>query len=108
MTESPMTYQTLKRYFDTVVKPANAELIEGEKERFREMFSLFPENDRFKNSYIYKFLLETQLLSKINPSTDKITRLDFIMQKEYQFLKTIITKEEMANIALPHKFRILL
>ena len=47
-----MTYQTLKIFFDTVVKPANAELTEGEKEGFRVMVSLFPENDRFKKGYI--------------------------------------------------------
>ena len=34
------------------MKPANAELTEGEKERFREIVSLFPENDSFKKGYI--------------------------------------------------------
>ena len=86
-----------KKYFDTVVKPANAELTKEEKERSREMVSLFPKNDRFKKCYICEFPLETLLFSKFSTSTDKMTRLDFIVRKKYQFLKTIFTEEEMAN-----------
>ena len=91
-----MTYQSPKIYFDTVMKPVNTELTEGEKERLREMASLFPENDRFKKCYIWKSPLETLILSKFNTSKDKMKRL-FIVQKKYQFLKTIFTEEKMAN-----------
>ena len=97
MIELWMNYQTLKKYFDTVLKPAIAELTEDEKERFREMISLFPENDRFKKCYICEFPLETLILSKFNTSTDKMTRLNFIVRNKYQFLKTIFTEEKMAN-----------
>ena len=54
MIELWMTYQSPKIYFDTIMKPVNTELTEGEKERLREMDSLFPENDRFKKYYIWK------------------------------------------------------
>ena len=78
------------------MKPVNTELTEGEKERLREMASLFPENDRFKKCYIWKSPLETLLLSKFNTPKDNMKRL-FIVQKEYQFLKTIFTEKKMVN-----------
>ena len=41
--------------------------------------------------------LDCALLNEPDISTDKITRLDFVVRREYQFLKNIFTEDEISK-----------
>ena len=77
-----MIYQTLKKYFDGVVKVNNKELTPSEKENF----------------HLFEFPMNSREINSLDMPMKSCSWLDFVTKKEYQFLKNIFDKKEIANL----------
>ena len=94
MIEMWMVYQCLKNYFESVVKPKNFELTEGEKEAFKT-FAEFNSYDR--KAIHCEFPLDCKQLNPIDKDLRDCSRLDFVIKTEYQFIKNILTLGEITE-----------
>ena len=55
-----------------------------------------PIDKKSTHCYIWEMFLDFTLLSNPDTSTGKITRLNFVVRREYQFLKNIFTEDEIS------------
>ena len=95
--ETWMVYKCFRKYFDTVVKPKNAELTEEEKINFHNKPICNSFLDEYRRCYLCEFPLETKVLNSPDKPTRDCSRLDFVIRKEYQFLKNVVTEKEVAS-----------
>ena len=87
-----MVYQYLKSYFNSVVKIENFELTDEETSQFYAKADC----NSFLKEYSLCYLCEFPLKPKeINSSGKPCFRLDFLIRKEYKFLKNVITMEDL-------------
>ena len=92
-----MVYRCLKSYFDSVVKIENSELTDEKKSQFHAKSDC---NSFLKEYSLYdlcKFSLEAKEINSPDKPTHKCSRLDFVIRKEYQFLKIVMTREEITS-----------
>ena len=92
-----MIYPTLKNYFNNVVKVANKELTLSEKENFRSFAEFNPQDGKVSHCYFCEFPINSREINSFDTSMKSCSRLDFVIRKEYQFLKNIFDKKEIAN-----------
>ena len=97
MIEMWMIYQTLKNYFDSVVEVANKELTISEKENFRLFAEFNPQDRKVSHCYFCEFPINWREINSFDTPLKSWSRLDFVIRKEYQFLKNIFDKKEIAN-----------
>ena len=97
MTEMWMVYRCFRKYFDTVVKPKNAELTEEEKSNIHNKATCNSFLDEYGRCYLGEFPLEKKVLNSPDKPRRDCSCLDFIIRKEYQFLKNVLTKKEVAS-----------
>ena len=91
MIEMWMVYRCLKYYFDTVVKINNYQLTQEEKEDFHIFADFNPQNKKVSHCYFCEFPLECKVLNPPEKTTRECSRLDFVIRKEYQFVKNIFS-----------------
>lgn len=94
MIEMWMIYKCFHKYFDTVVKPKNLELTEDKKQNFHSRAHCNSFLDEYSHCCLCEFPLEANLMNDVEKPTRDCSRLDFLLQKEYQFLKNVLSKEE--------------
>ena len=91
MIEMWMVYRCLKYYFDTVVEITNYS------------FHIFPfadfnaQNEKVSHCYFCEFPLEYKVLNLPEKSTRECSRLDFVIRKEYQFVKNIFSQKQISE-----------
>ena len=66
MIEMWMIYRCFRKYFDTVVKPQNAELTVQEKEKFHSKALCNSFLDEYNRYGLYEFLLEANFLNEVD------------------------------------------
>ena len=82
MIEMWMVYRCFRKYFDTVVKPKNAELTEEEKINFHNKAICNSFLDEYRRCYLCEFPLETKFLHSPDKPTRDCSHLDFVIRKE--------------------------
>ena len=92
-----MIYPTLNNYFDSVAKVAKKELTLSEKENFRSFAEFNPQDGKVSHCYFCEFPINSREINSFDTSMKSCSRLDFVIRKEYQFLKNIFDKKEIAN-----------
>ena len=97
MVEMWMVYRCLKHYFDTVVKINNYQLTQEEKEDFHIFADLNPQNKKVSHCYFCEFPLECKVLNPSDKPTRECHRLDFVIRKEYQFVKNIFSQKQISE-----------
>ena len=90
-----MVYQCLKNYFETIVKTKNFELTEQEKNSFHTFAQFNPYDKKSTHCYLCEFPFDCKQLNSPDLHTRECSRLDFVIRKEYQFLKNILTLTEI-------------
>ena len=93
-----MIYQTLKKYFDGVVKVNNKELTPSEKENFHLFAEFNPQDRKVSHCYFCEFPMNSREINSYDMPMKSCSWLDFVIKKEYQFLKNIFDKKEIANL----------
>ena len=97
MIEMWMVYRCLKYYFDTVVKINNYQLTQEEKEDFHIFADFNPQNKKVSHCYFCEFPLECKVLNPPEKPTRECSRLDFVIRKEYQFVKNIFSQKQISE-----------
>ena len=92
-----MVYRCLKSYFDTVVKINNNQLTQEEKENFYAYAEFNPKDKKVSHCYFCEFPLECKVLNLPEKPTRECSRLDFVIRKEYQFVKNIFSQREISE-----------
>ena len=92
-----MVYRCLKSYFDSVVKIENSELTDEKKSQFHAKSDCNSFLKEYSLYYLCKFSLEAKEINSPYKPTHKCSRLDFVIRKEYQFLKIVMTREEITS-----------
>ena len=94
MIELWMVYRCPKSYFDTVVKINNYQLTQEENENFHAYAEFNPKDNKVSHCYFCEFSLECKVLNSSEKPTRECSRLDFVIRKEYQFIKKHIFLKE--------------
>ena len=97
MIEIWMVYRCLKNYFDSVVKIQNAELTDEENVKFQAKAECNTFLKEYSHFYLCKFPLDAKEINPCDVPTRKCSRLDFVIRKEYQFCKNVLTRDEIKN-----------
>ena len=97
MIEMWMVYRCLKSYFDSVVKIENSELTDEEKSQFHAKADCNSFLKEYSHCYLCEFPLEAKEINSPDKPTHECSRLDFVIRKEYQFLKNVMTREEILS-----------
>ena len=92
-----MVYRCLKSYFDSVVKIENSELTDEKKSQFHAKSDCNSFLKEYSHCYLCKFSLAAKEINSLDKPTHKCSRLDFVIRKEYQFLKIVMTREEITS-----------
>ena len=95
MIEMWMIYQTLKRYFEIVVKANNKELTPSEKENFHSFAEFNPQDRKVSHCYFCEFPINSREINSFDTPMKSCSRLDFVIRKEYHFLKNIFNKKKL-------------
>ena len=90
-----MVYRCFRKYFDTIVKPNNAQLTEKEKDAYHYKADCNSFLEECQKCCLCKFPLEAKVLNSVDKPNASCSRLDFVIRKEYQFLKNILSGEEI-------------
>ena len=90
-----MVYSCLKKLFDGVIKVQNHELTKQEKQQLHASAECNPILKKASHCYLYEFPLECKKLCNVTLPTRDCTRLDFVVRKEYQFLKNTFSRDEI-------------
>ena len=86
-----------KNYFDTIVKVKNAELTDEEKIKFHVKAHCNPFHKQYSHCCLCEFPLNAKQITRFDVPTRECSRLDFVIRKEYQFLKNVLSKDEIKN-----------
>ena len=97
MIEMWMVYRCLKYYFDTVVKINNYQLTQEEKEDFHIFADFNPQNKKVSHCYFCEFHLQCKVLNPPEKPTRECSRLDFVIRKEYQFVKNSFSQKQISE-----------
>ena len=97
MIEMWMIYRCFRKHSDTVVKPQNAELTEEEKQQFHSKPLCNSFLDKYNRCCLCEFPLEAHFLNDLDKPTRHCSRLDFVLRKENQFIKNVLSKEEISK-----------
>ena len=97
MIEMWMVHRCLKYCFDAVVKINNYQLTQEEKEDFQIFADFNPQNKKVSHCYFCKFLLKCKVLNLPEKPTRECSRLDFVIRKEYQFVKNIFFQKQISE-----------
>ena len=92
-----MVYRCLKYYFDTVVKMNHYQLTQEEKEDFHIFGDFNPQNKKVSHCCFCEFLLECKVLNPPEKPTRECSRLDFVIRKEYQFVKNTFSQKQICE-----------
>ena len=92
-----MVYRCLQYFFDTVVKINNYQLTQDEKRDFHIFANFNPQNEKISHCYFCEFPLECKLLNPPGKPTRECSRLDFVITKEYQFVKNIFSEKQISE-----------
>ena len=95
MIEMWMVCRCFCKYFDMVVKPTNAQLTEEEKDAYHYKADCNSFLEEYHKCFLSEFPLEAKVLNSVDKPNASSSRLDFVMRKEYQFLKNILSHEEI-------------
>ena len=95
--EMCMVYRCLKYYFDTVVKINNYQLTQEEKEDFHIFADFDPQNKKVSLCYFCKFPLKCKVLNPPEKPTRECSWLDFVIKKEYQFVKNVFSQKQICE-----------
>ena len=90
-----MVYRCFRKYFDTVVKPNNVQLTEEEKDAYHYKADCNSFLEDYQKYCLCEFPLEAKVLNSVDKPNAPCSRLDFVIRKEYQFLKNILSREEI-------------
>ena len=90
-----MVYRCLKKLFDGVIKVQNHELTKQEKQQLHASAECNPILKKASHCYLCEFPLECKKLCNATLPTRDCTRLDFVVRKEYQFLKNTFSRDEI-------------
>ena len=86
MIEMWMVYRCFRKYFDTVLKPNNAQLTEEEKGAYHYKADCNSFLEKYQNCCLCEFPLEAKVLNSVDkPNASWV--------KEYQFLKNILSRD---------------
>ena len=97
MIEMWMVCRCLKNYFDTVVKVKNSELTEDEKRKFHVNTHCNSFLKEYSPCYLCEFPVNAKEINYFDLPTRECSRLDFVIRKEYQLLKNVLSKDEIKN-----------
>ena len=97
MIEMWTIYRCFRKHFDTVVKLQNAELTEEEKQQFHSKALCNSFLDEYNRCCLCEFPLEANFLNDLDKPTRDCSRLDFVLRKEYQFIKNVLSNEEISK-----------
>ena len=92
-----MLYRCLKSYVDSVVKIENSQLTDEEKSQFHAKSDRNSFLKEYSLYYLCKFSLEAKEINSPYKPPHKCSHLDFVIRKEYQFLKIVMTREEITS-----------
>ena len=68
------------------------------RERKFHLFAEFnPQDRKVSHSYFCEFPINSREINSFDTPVKSCSRLDFVIRKEYQFLKNIFNKKEIAN-----------
>ena len=95
MIEMWMVCRCLKSYVGSAVKIENFELTDEEKSQFHAKADCNSFLKEYSHCYLCKFPLEAKEINSPDKPTQECSRLDFPIRKEYQFLKNVMTREEI-------------
>ena len=96
MIEIWMVHGCLKRYFQSVVKVQDFELTEEEKSQFPVKADYNSLLQKYSHFQLCEFPLEAKEINSPEEPTRECSRLDFVIRKEYEFFKNVLTREEIA------------
>ena len=97
MIEMQMVYRCLKYCFDTVVKTINYQLTQKKKEDFHILSDFNPQNKKVSHCYFCEFPLQCKVLNPPEKLARECSRLDFVIRKEYQFVKNIFSQKQISE-----------
>ena len=92
-----MVYRCLKSYIYSVVKSENVGLSDEEKSQFHVKADCDSFLKEYSHCYLCKFPLEAKDINSPGTLVHEWSRLDFVIRKEYQFLKNVMTREEITS-----------
>ena len=95
MIEMWMVYRCFRKYFDTVLKPNNAQLTEEEKGAYHYTADCNSFLEEYQKCCLCEFPLEAKVLNSVDKPNASCSCLDFVIRKEYQFLKNILSRDEI-------------
>ena len=95
MIEMWMVYRCFHKYFDMVVIPNKVQLTEEEKDAYHYKADCTYFLEQYQKCCLCKFLLEAKVLDSVDKPNVSCLRVDFVIRKEYQFLKNILSHEEI-------------
>ena len=101
MIEMWMVFRCLKDYSDTVVKVKNAELADEEKRKFHVKAHCYSFHKQHSHYYLCEYSLNAKQINRFCVPTRECSRLDFVIRKEYQFLKNVLSKDEIKKFQPP-------
>ena len=106
LTSCAHPHRCLKYCFDTVVKINNYQLTQEEKEDFHIFADFNPQNKKVSHCYFCEFPLECKVLNRPEKPTRECSRLDFVIRKEYQFVKNIFSQKNIFSYYKALTFRL--
>ena len=95
-----VSLQNPEKYFGTVVKPNDCELSIAEKENFHSFAEFNPRDRKVTHCYLCECPIDSKICYGPDVPIAKSSRLDFLIRKEYLFLKNVFTEQEIKE--LPH------
>ena len=87
----------IKKYFKTVVKVNNNELSSSEKENFPSFAEFNRQDRKVSHCYFCEFPINSKEINSFSTTMKSCSQLDFVIRKEYQFLKNIFNKKKFSN-----------
>ena len=90
-----VSIQNPEKYFGTVVKPNDCELPIAEKENFHSFAEFNPRDRKVTHCYLCECPIDSKICYGPDVLIAKSSRLDFLIRKEYLFLKNVFTEQEI-------------
>ena len=79
------------------MKIENSELTDEKKSPFHAKSDCNSFLKEYSHCYLCKFSLAAKEINSLDKPTHKCSRLDFVIRKECQFLKIVMTREEITS-----------
>ena len=80
-----------------MAKVKNAELTDEEKRKFHVKAHCNSFHKQYSHCYLCEFSLIAKHINRFDVPTRECSRLNFVIRKEYQFLKNFLPKDEIKN-----------